>query len=204
MAFNVFRMCSFRGVSNRVAAFRAYSTKKPNSEPKDIVKSVFISQSNDIFTNLALEDWMYKNTNFSDQHILLLWRNDPCVVIGRHQNPWVEANIPYLTEVGIPLARRNSGGGTVYHDRGNLNLSFFSTKENYNRKYNLELIVRALFREFGVNAVVNDRHDIIVKDKYKVSGTAAKLGRPSAYHHCTLLVNSNKISLRKSLAKHEV
>lgn len=209
MALSVFRMCSLKALSCRSNAgvfsrFRAYSNQKSDTNKKDIVKSVFISQSNDIFTNLALEDWLYKNTNFSNQHVLLLWRNNPCVVIGRHQNPWVEANIPYLTEVGIPLARRNSGGGTVYHDRGNLNLSFFSTKENYNRKYNLELIVRALFREFGVNAVANDRDDIVVKDKYKVSGTAAKLGRPSAYHHCTLLVNSNKISLSKSLAKHEV
>lgn len=56
----------------------------PDSEIK---KSVFISQSSDVFTNLALEDWLYKNFDFSRHHVLLLWANDPCVVIGRHQNP---------------------------------------------------------------------------------------------------------------------
>lgn len=53
----------------------------------DIKKSVFISQSHDIFTNLALEDWLYRNADFSTHHILMLWSNDPCVVVGRHQNP---------------------------------------------------------------------------------------------------------------------
>ena len=37
------------------------------------------------------------------------------VVIGRHQNPWLETNVPLLRERDILLARRRSGGGTVYH-----------------------------------------------------------------------------------------
>lgn len=192
--------------SSLVAASRSLSTVKKETVPieeKDIKKSVFISQSTDIFTNLALEDWLYKNHDFSNHHIMMVWRNDPCVVIGRHQNPWLEANIPFLAENDIPLARRNSGGGTVYHDKGNLNVSFFSTKERYNRKYNLELITRALFREFGLKADINARQDIVVKQYKQVSGTAAKLGRPSAYHHCTLLVNADKVNLSQALAKHE-
>lgn len=52
-----------------------------------IKKSVFISQSHDIFTNLALEDWLYRHFDFTAHHVLMLWLNDPCVVIGRHQNP---------------------------------------------------------------------------------------------------------------------
>lgn len=54
---------------------------------ENIKKSVFISQSHDIFTNLALEDWLYRNFDFSTHHVLMLWSNDPCVVVGRHQNP---------------------------------------------------------------------------------------------------------------------
>lgn len=93
-----------------------FSTEKPvknvslTKNENEIVKSVFISQSNDIFTNLAIEDWIYKNTDFNKHHVLLMWRNAPCVVIGRHQNPWLEANMQYLSENGIDLARRNSGG----------------------------------------------------------------------------------------------
>lgn len=134
----------------------------------DIKKSVFISQSYDIFTNLALEDWLYRNFDFSRHHVLLLWANDPCVVIGRHQNPFTEANVSKLIDKGITLARRNSGGGAVYHDRGNLNCTFFTPRDRYNRKYNLNILTRALFREWAIKAEINKRDDIVINEK-KVS-----------------------------------
>lgn len=195
-----------RASSRSLATGKSLMDKKSKNDlppEREVTKSVFMSQSTDIYTNLALEDWMYRNMDFSKHHAMMVWRNEPCVVIGRHQNPWLEANVPFLSEKEIALARRNSGGGTVYHDRGNLNITFFSPRERYDRKYNLELIKRALFRGFGIKSVINDRHDIIVRDKYKISGTAAKLGRLTAYHHCTLLVNANKADLSKALAKRE-
>lgn len=147
------------------------STQQDSGAVKDpdAVKSVFISQSNDIFTNLALEDWLYKNFNFINHHILLLWRNSPAVVIGRHQNPWLEVNTSVLSEHGIEIARRNSGGGTVYHDNGNLNLTFFTPREHYNRKNNLQLISRALIREWGLKTEISPREDIVISGGYKVS-----------------------------------
>lgn len=170
----------------------------------NVVKSVFISQSSDIFTNLALEDWIYRHFDFSKHHVLLLWRNSPCVVIGRHQNPWSEANVSRLSEDGIPIARRNSGGGTVYHDGGNLNLTFFTPRGRYDRRANLELIGRALATEFGIRTNISPREDILLEGDYKqVSGTAAKLGYPNAYHHCTLLVNVNMPNLHDSLHKED-
>ncbi|XP_037713101.1 lipoyltransferase 1, mitochondrial [Drosophila subpulchrella] len=169
----------------------------PDSEIK---KSVFISQSSDVFTNLALEDWLYKNFDFSHHHVLLLWANDPCVVIGRHQNPFTEANVSRLVERGITLARRNSGGGAVYHDLGNLNCTFFSPRERYDRKYNLNIVTRALFREWAIKAEINERDDIVVRNK-KISGTAAKLGHPNSYHHCTILASANKLHLGESLVR---
>jgi lipoyltransferase 1 len=134
----------------------------------DTVKSVFISQSNDIFTNLALEDWLYRNFDFTNHHVLLLWQNSPAVVIGRHQNPWLEANTAILSDHGIVMARRNSGGGSVYHDLGNLNLTFFTPREHYSRKNNLQLISRALLREWGLKTEISPREDI-VSEGYKVS-----------------------------------
>ncbi|XP_055855040.1 lipoyltransferase 1, mitochondrial [Episyrphus balteatus] len=168
----------------------------------EIKKSVFISQSSDIFTNLALEDWLYKNFDFSHHHVLLLWANNPCVVIGRHQNPFTESNVSKLLDKGIVLARRNSGGGAVYHDKGNLNCTFFTPRERYNRKYNLNILTRALFREWAIKSEINNRDDIVISGK-KISGTAAKLGHPNAYHHCTLLVNSNKLHLSEALVREE-
>ena len=134
----------------------------------DIKKSVFISQSYDIFANLALEDWLYRHFDFSRHHVLFLWANDPCVVIGRHQNPFTESNVSKLVDKGITLARRNSGGGAVYHDRGNLNCTFFTPRERYNRKYNLNILTRALFREWAIKSDINKRDDIIINEK-KVS-----------------------------------
>lgn len=171
--------------------------KIPDSEVR---KSVFISQSNDVYSNLALEDWIYRNFDFAHHHILMLWINSPTVVIGRHQNPFAEANVSALMRSGVQLARRNSGGGAVYHDLGNLNCTFFTPRARYDRKYNLNLITRALYREYGISADISDRDDITLMGK-KISGTAAKLGQPNAYHHCTLLVNSNKLHLGESLVK---
>uniref|UniRef100_U5ERZ9 Putative lipoate-protein ligase a n=1 Tax=Corethrella appendiculata TaxID=1370023 RepID=U5ERZ9_9DIPT len=189
------------------AAIKSFSTS-PSSlassdspiQDKDVKKSVFISQSSDIFTNLALEDWIYRNYDFKNHHVLMLWINDPCVVVGRHQNPFSETNVSALMRNGIQLARRNSGGGCVYHDRGNLNCTFFTPRARYDRKYNLNLITRALFREWGINTDISNRDDITLNGK-KISGTAAKLGEPNAYHHCTLLVSSNKLHLNESLVK---
>ncbi|XP_052888404.1 lipoyltransferase 1, mitochondrial isoform X2 [Anopheles moucheti] len=174
--------------------------KIPDAEVR---KSVFISQSNDVFTNLALEDWIYRNFDLTNHHILMLWINKPSVVIGRHQNPFSETNVSALERNGIELARRNSGGGAVYHDPGNLNCTFFMPRARYDRKYNLTLLTRALYREYGINAELSTRDDIVLLGK-KISGTAAKLGQPNAYHHCTLLVNSNKLHLGASLAKDNV
>ncbi|XP_044004091.1 lipoyltransferase 1, mitochondrial-like [Aphidius gifuensis] len=178
---------------------RSVSINVDPSNNDKIKKTVLISTSNDIFTNLSLEDWFYRNNDFTNEHMLLFWKNNPCVVIGRHQNPWLEANCQILDDNGIQLARRNSGGGTVYHDLENLNLSFFTPKKLYNRRYNLEIITKALDKYFGIETHVNKRDDIVTNENYKISGTAAKLGKSTAYHHCTLLGDSDKAKLSLSL-----
>ena len=167
-----------RHLSSSTTTIKTSDVKK--IADKDIKKSVFISQSNDIFTNLALEDWIYKNYDFTNHHVLMMWINNPCVVVGRHQNPFAETNVSQLLKNGVELARRNSGGGTVYHDLGNLNCSFFMPRVRYDRKYNLNLIVRALYREYGISAEISDRDDITIMDK-KVGWKEIK-------------INSNRIS----------
>ena len=170
-----------------------------NSSDAKMTKVVYRSLSSNIYTNLAIEDWFYQNHNFETSQILLFYRNDPCVVIGRHQNPWTEANVPFLRNSGISLARRNSGGGTVFHDKGNINLSFMTSKAEYNRSRNLNLICDALNKVLDIDVSVNKRDDIIIDGTKKVSGTAAKIGRKSAYHHCTLLVNVDTGNLHEAL-----
>ena len=162
--------------------------------------------------------------------MLLFWRNSPCVVIGRHQNPWLECDLAAIQDRQMTLARRKSGGGTVYHDLGNLNLTFITTKKKYNRRRNLDLIASALREKWNLDVSVSDRDDIILNNKYKVSkqlfqcmvlciliitcislltciqisGTASKLGRLVAYHHCTLLFDVNKDDLENVLQTRSV
>ena len=95
----------------------------------------------------------------------MLWMNNPCVVVGRHQNPFSETNVSNLKSAGIQLARRNSGGGTVFHDLGNLNCTFFTPRERYDRKYNLNLMTRAIYREYGIDTEISDRDDILLGGK---------------------------------------
>lgn len=157
---------------------------------------VLHSRSTDVYQNLALEDWIDANVDLQRRSILLLWRNQPSVVIGRHQNPWTECSLAAMTVAGIPLARRRSGGGTVFHDLGNLNLTFFASKKAYDRRRNLKVITEALTRlrpELDVQAT--ERFDILLNGHFKISGSASRLSRKSSYHHCTLLHSADRSAL---------
>ncbi|XP_041822579.1 lipoyltransferase 1, mitochondrial [Chelmon rostratus] len=157
---------------------------------------VLQSQSTDVYQNLALEDWIDANIDLEQRSILLLWRNRPAVVIGRHQNPWTECNLSAMRTAGIPLARRRSGGGTVFHDLGNLNLTFFTSKKAYDRQRNLKVITEALRRlRPGLDVQATDRFDILLNGHFKISGSASRLSRKSSYHHCTLLHSADRSAL---------
>ena len=147
-----------------------------------------ISKSYDPFFNLATEDWIFKDMNPS-QHILFLWRNSPTVVIGRNQNPWAECNLKKMEDNNINLVRRQSGGGAVFQDLGNTNFTFLSSRQNYNRKRNFDIIINALDK-FGIKAEQTGRNDILVEEK-KISGSAFKENPDRAFHHGTLLINVN-------------
>lgn len=148
---------------------------------------VFTAEHNDPWFNLATEDWLFKTT-LPDQHVLFLWRNKPCIVIGRFQNPWNECNIPAMERDGVVLARRQSGGGAVYHDLGNTNFTFISPGGDYDIARNFTIIIEAL-KEFGIDAVQSGRNDILVAER-KISGSAFRKTSKTAFHHGTLLINS--------------
>ncbi|KAM3585006.1 uncharacterized protein V6R79_004962 [Siganus canaliculatus] len=157
---------------------------------------VLRSRSTDVFLNLALEDWIEANVDLQRRSVLLLWRNRPAVVIGRHQNPWSECDLAAMGRAGIPVARRRSGGGAVFHDLGNLNLTFFTSKKGYDRRRNLRVVteaLRALRPQLDVAAT--DRFDILLNGHLKISGSASRLSRKSSYHHCTLLHSADRSAL---------
>ncbi|MGI6432349.1 MAG: lipoate--protein ligase [Sphaerochaetaceae bacterium] len=149
---------------------------------------VFTAEHHNPWFNLATEDWLFKTFPI-DQHVLFLWRNSPCIVIGRFQNPWVECNLKAMEADDVLLARRQSGGGAVYHDLGNTNFTFMSPRHAYDKNLNFHLIIDALKR-FGVTAEQSGRNDILVEGK-KVSGSAFRMATKKAFHHGTLLINAS-------------
>eukprot|EP00736_Rhodelphis_marinus_P006058 Rmarinus@m.3874 len=138
------------------------------------------------FFNLATEDWLFRSGDPTYQ-TMFLWRNEPTVVIGKHQNPWKEARTEMMEQKGIHLARRQSGGGAVYQDLGNSCFTFMGPREEFKKEINNSIICRALSR-FGITAEVSGRNDLIV-DGRKVSGSAYKMLPDRAFHHGTLLLD---------------
>lgn len=157
---------------------------------------VMISDTFDPWFNLATEDWIFRDID-PEAHILFLWRNQNTVVIGRFQNPWTECNTEKMEADGIKLARRQSGGGAVFHDLGNTNFTFLSSKENYDKSVNNKIIANALSR-FNVEAFASGRNDILVStsdgDK-KISGSAFKETKDRSFHHGTLLIDADLTKL---------
>ncbi|VDM96394.1 unnamed protein product [Thelazia callipaeda] len=163
---------------------------------------LFISRSQNIYENLAFEEWLLRNFKPEEaDESVFLWSNKPAVVIGRHQNPWLETDLNYLKHNNIDLARRHSGGGAVYHDLGNLNISILTSQRRHDRKGNLRKIAELLSKEFHIKVEPNVRDDLLLQPgQRKISGTAARIIRGVAYHHLTLLINVDIDILKRSLS----
>lgn len=150
------------------------------------------------YYNLAFEEYILehrKNGNY-----LILWQNDNTIVVGRNQNTEAEINRSFVEEQQIRVVRRATGGGTVYHDLGNLNYSFISDAYNAEKLVITRFttpIVNALCK-LGLNANASGRNDILI-DGRKVSGTAQRLCGNRILHHGTLLFQSDLSTLSQSL-----
>lgn len=149
--------------------------------------------------NLATEDWIFQALD-ANSHTLFLWRNSETVVIGRSQNPWVECKIDKMEADDVFLARRQSGGGAVFHDLGNTNFTFLSPKDSYDQEANFTIIINAL-KKLGIDAELSGRNDMQVGER-KISGNAFKHAADRSFHHGTLLVNANMQKLGDYLNPH--
>ena len=123
---------------------------------------------NDPTYNLAFEEYALMEMD-CDEPILLLWQNGPAVIIGKYQNTIEEINYDYIKEHGVSVVRRNTGGGAVYHDLGNLNYSFIIPGVESKVDFGTFTVpvVKAL-RSQGIDAVQTGRNDILADGKITI------------------------------------
>ena len=147
------------------------------------------NNSHDPYYNQAFEEYVF-NT-FKDGTIVLLWRNNPAVVCGCHQNIFAEVNVIKAQAKGVSIVRRITGGGTVFHDLGNLNYTIISDKDSKMLDYTkyMDFMINVL-RKLGVPASLNRTSDIAIGG-LKISGSAQKVTKNRVLHHGTLLFNSD-------------
>ncbi len=157
----------------------------------------FISESLDIYYNLAMEEFLLKQT---DKDFFFLWQSSPTLVLGKHQNPYKETDVVLADSKQIRIARRLSGGGTVFHDEGNINFTIIKTTEQGKQidfKAHTHLIFQAL-RQMGIPVEYSPRKDLMLNG-LKVSGNAEHVNKNRVLHHGTLLFKSDLNLLNRLL-----
>ncbi len=154
-----------------------------------------LSTSHEPYFNIASEEYFLEN--FTDD-IFLLYINDRSIIIGRNQNTPAEINLEYVEEENIPVVRRMSGGGAVFHDLGNLNYSFITTDNHEISFKEFSQPIIAALNELGVKAEFSGRNDLTIEGA-KFSGTAQYHQGQRMIHHGTLLFSSNLGEIAKAL-----
>ncbi len=140
--------------------------------------------------NLAAEEYLLTGRN---EPFVRLWRNSDSVIIGRNQNAWAEIDAGYVEREGIPVIRRLTGGGAVFHDLGNVNYSFFDLNG-----IRFTEVMTAALKELGLDVRSEGRNDLTLEGM-KISGTAACERGGRRLEHGTLLFDASLDRLAAAL-----
>lgn len=154
------------------------------------------SNSQNIYRNLATEEYLLNDPDTTEP-TLFLWQSDCAVVMGKNQNPWRECRLDRMREEKVPLARRLSGGGTVYHDLGNLNYCVITERTSYCEQTAYEMVIQTLAR-FDISTSKEGKSNLCTGGR-KFSGNAFCFRKNRAMHHGTLLVETDLARLNRYL-----
>ena len=157
---------------------------------------------------LAMEADMVKTIQ---EPTVFTWVVSPTVIYGRHQCAEAEVNEAYCHAHGIAVVQRQSGGGCVYADRGNLMISFVSPSTHSQEVFDAFLmLLSGALRDLGYDAVTTAHNDVLVAGR-KVAGTACYTTPTGTVVHASMLYDVNLTDLEAAitpseakLAKHAV
>ncbi len=154
-------------------------------------------KSTNPYFNIAAEEYLVKNV---EEPCFMIWQNSPSVIIGKHQNPLREVNLEFTQKNDIPIIRRISGGGTVYHDLGNINYSFidFGKQESLVNFAKYSQPILDVLNKMEVDAKLVGKSDLKINGQ-KFSGNASHVHRNKVLHHGTLLFQSDLKILNESI-----
>jgi lipoate-protein ligase A len=151
---------------------------------------------------LALEEALLESVSAGGPDTLRLWVNQRAVVLGRSQSAAAEVDLERAQKLGIPVLRRLSGGGAVYHYPGNLNLSLY-----FQQGCGLGG-VEAVFSLFG-EAIVSGLMDLGVEASVcgsglfvgsrKLAGAAQARRGLALLYHTTLLLEADAVPMKELL-----
>ncbi|MDN6967883.1 lipoate--protein ligase [Oenococcus sp. UCMA 17063] len=152
----------------------------------------YISYENtDAFFNVAMEHYLLEEFPLTEP-VFFFSQYGNAVIVGKNQNTFAEVNQTYAKENGIQVARRETGGGAVYDDLGNISFSFVlpvSDPAKVNFKRFVQPMINAL-NKVGVPVIADGRNDLVINGR-KVSGNAQRYANGRLLHHGTLLFDIN-------------
>lgn len=145
--------------------------------------------------NLALEEYLFSQKK---EEVFMLWQNTSSIIIGKSQNAMAEIDYDYVTSHNIPVIRRITGGGAVYHDLGNVNFTYITNRSAYGDYSGFTKMLREYLSALGVQAEISGRNDVLVEGK-KISGNAQCLKNGRLLHHGCILICTDMHPLEKAL-----
>ncbi len=150
------------------------------------------------YFNIAAEEYVLKHF---EEDVLMLWQSEPSVIIGKHQNTLTQVNLDFIRDNQIPVIRRISGGGTVFHDLGNLNYTLIATGTNSEKLIDFRKFtdpVRAFLNQLGIVSEFEGKNNLSIQGR-KFSGNSAHVFKKRVMHHGTLLFETDLYQLEKSI-----
>ncbi|MFP4351505.1 MAG: biotin/lipoate A/B protein ligase family protein [Puniceicoccaceae bacterium] len=157
----------------------------------------WISRDDDPARHAAMEEACLRETR---DRFLLFWINRPSVHVGKNQNLWSQVSAAEVHRDRVPPYRRLSGGGTVYHDGGNLNFSIIADgAPRIDFRTHLGTLL-PFFAARGVDAMIRNRSDLF-HDGRKFSGNSEYFSGGRVLHHGTLLFDADLGAMDRYLTR---